>query len=143
MKKYKIPIKYYNIPGGGTHLFVKSKINGIKTFLLIDTGASNSVFDINNPQFKDTKFEIKDDDIQSSGFNSTISNLHTGTINSLRICHLTILNKETIFTPLDYINSLYETIKLPKISGIIGSDFLIEYSAIINLKTNILYLEKK
>ena len=142
MKIYQIPLKVYEIPGGGTHLLVKAKLNNEPNYLLIDTGASNSVFDTNNIAFQDIEFKPKDEDIQSSGFNSAIENLEIGEIKSLKICHFKTNFVEAIFTPLDHINELYSSIKLPNISGIIGSDFLLKHNAIINFKTKILYLEK-
>ncbi len=142
MKKYKVPLKVYEIPGGGTHLLVRSKLNGVYNYMLIDTGASNSVFDTNNSAVKEINLITKEEEMQSSGFNSTIDNLQSGDIKSLKLCHFETNIPDAIFTPLDHINDLYKTIKLPKICGIIGSDFLIKYNSIINFKTKILYLEK-
>jgi hypothetical protein len=142
MKRYKIPIKIYEIPGGGTHLLLKVKINNVSGFLLIDTGASNSVFDSDNSLFNDINFHEKDDEMQSSGFNSAIENLQTGKITSLNICHFKTELPEAIFTSLGHINQLYQSIKLPIIFGIIGSDFLLKFNANIDFKTKILYLEK-
>jgi len=141
MKKYKIPLKVYEIPGGGTHLLVKAKLNGELNYILIDTGASNSVFDTTNSAFENTDFETKEEEVQSSGFNSNIENIQVGEIESLKISHFKTSLSEVIFTPLDHINELYKSIKLPQICGIIGSDFLLKHNGIINFKTRILYLE--
>ncbi len=143
MKTYKIPLKIYEIPGGGIHLLIRAKANNENTFLLIDTGASNSVFDINSLAFKDTEFNTKKDEMQSSGFNSAIENLSSGKIESLSLSHFKTSVPEAIFTSLDHINELYKSIKLPMISGIIGSDFLLKFNAIVNFKIKTLYLEKK
>jgi len=143
MKRYKIPLKIFEIPGGGNHLLVKAKINTIATYLLIDTGASSSVFDIDSESFEQTSIIPVEEDMQSSGFNSSIDNLSTGEIESLKISHFKTKIPLGIFTSLEHVNQLYKSIKLPKISGIIGSYFLIKHNAIINFSTKILSLEKK
>ncbi len=142
MKKYNIPLKICSIDGGGSHILIKASINKIKCFLLIDTGASNSVFDPNSNAFEDTDFEDVENNNQSSGFNSKIENLSTGHIKSLNIGYFRSSETNAIFTSLDYINQLYKSLKLPSISGIIGCDFLIKHKAIIDLSKDIMILEK-
>ena len=142
MKKYNIPLRICNIDGGGKHILIKANINKTKCFLILDTGASNSVFDPNSPAFKDTSFDTLENDNQSSGFNSKIENISTGNIQSLNIGYFRSSEKNAIFTPLNYINQLYKSLKLPHISGIIGCDFLIKHTAIIDLSDNIMVLKK-
>ncbi|MDD2633971.1 MAG: aspartyl protease family protein [Bacteroidales bacterium] len=142
MKLYKTPLKICHIEGGGNHILIKANANKNKCFLLIDTGASNSVFDSNAKAFRDTILADIENDNQSSGFNSKIENLSTGQIKSLNISYFRISEFNAIFTPLDYINQLYQSLNLPIISGIIGCDFLIKYKAIIDLSDNIMVLKK-
>jgi hypothetical protein len=44
---------------------------------------------------------------------------------------------------MDLINSLYKSLNLPVIAGIIGCDWLIENNAIIDFSQQILQIEKK
>ncbi len=143
MKTYKIPLKIYEIPGGGNHLLIKCTINDNKTFMLIDTGASNSVFDPEFEAFTETEMIPVEEEMKSSGFNSTIEKLLIGSINKLKLSHFTTNLPQAVFTSLAHVNSLYKSIKLPYIAGILGCDFLIKHGAIINFHKKILYLEKK
>ena len=45
MKKSTLPIHFIKLNDFGVHLVVKAKINGKIANMLIDTGASNTVFD--------------------------------------------------------------------------------------------------
>lgn len=142
-KKYEVSLIICEIDGGGSHILIKSTINRVKTFLLIDTGASHSIFDCNAKAFCDTKMELIENSGTSSGFNSSIDELYFGDIDSLNISYLRTDLRTAIFTPLDHINDIYKSIKLPVISGIIGCDFLIKYSAIIDFSTSKIMLNKK
>ncbi|MBN2779095.1 MAG: hypothetical protein JXR36_15770 [Bacteroidales bacterium] len=143
MKLHKIPFRICEIEGGGSHILIKANINKVKSNLLIDTGASNSVFDLGSKAFKDNKTLESQSDIRSSGFNSAIENLHIGAIESFSISYFRTSFDYAIFTPLDHINNLYKSMNLPRISGIIGCDFLIKHNAIIDFQQKILQIEKK
>ncbi len=142
-KQYKISFKVCELEGGGAHILVKTIVNKCKSYLLIDTGASNSIFDINNQIFVDNEYDIEGDVNQASGFNSEIQNIKLGNIENLSIGYFRVKNLQTLFTSLEHVNSLYQKMKLPKILGIIGSDFLIKYNAIINFEEKYILLQKK
>jgi hypothetical protein len=143
MKIHEIPFRICEIEGGGSHILIKANINKVKSNLLIDTGASNSVFDISSKAFTNTETLETKNDIRSSGFNSEIENLSVGTIESFSMSYFRTSFEYAIFTPLDHINNLYKSMNLPRISGIIGCDFLIKHNAIIDFRQKILQIEKK
>jgi hypothetical protein len=138
----KIKIHVLNIQGGGFHILIKCKINDISGMLLIDTGASNSIFDLNLENFDKNNLIPLEDEITSSGFNSTIEELYSGEIKNLKIGSFNTQIENAIFTSLDYINALYLSMDLTKILGIIGCDFLFKHKAVIDLSQKYLYLEK-
>ncbi len=141
-KVIKIKTILFELDGGGKHIAVKSTINGKKSVLLIDTGASNSIFDIDNKAFAEVSFSAVNGEGSGSGFNSEIPELSKGVINSLNIGRFKIENENVIFTSMDHINKLYKSLRLPRIAGILGSDFLIKYAAIIDFGQSILLLNK-
>ncbi len=141
-KPIKIKLVLFELDGGGKHIAVRSLINGCKSVLLIDTGASNSIFDIENKAFKETKFSEVKGSGSGSGFNAEIPELSSGVVNTLNIGRLKIENQEAIFTSMEHINLLYKSLKLPIIAGILGSDFLVKYKAILDFETSILLLNK-
>lgn len=140
---YKIRLTLLDIEGGGTHLAVKCKINGIKSVLLIDTGASNSVFDRGSEVFLDTEMLSTDDNGMGSGFNSELPQLVRGKIESIKLGRLNLKNVNGFFTQMDHINDLYSRLKLPRITGILGSDVLLEHNAVIDFGNRVIWFEKK
>lgn len=140
---YKINLTILEIDGGGTHIAVKCRINGKKTVLLIDTGASNSVFDSESDIFLSSEMKSVDDNGMGSGFNSELPQLVRGKIESIKLGRMEIKNLNVFFTPMNHINNLYKKLKLPRITGILGSDLLLEYNAIVDFGKRIVFFEKK
>lgn len=142
-KKIKVKLRILNLDGGGRHIAVNSVINGKRALLLIDTGASNSIFDSNHKAFEDIMLDEIQTEGSGSGFNSEINNLFHGEIEELKISQFKNKNYSVIFTSMAHINKLYKSLNLPVIAGIIGSDFLIENDAIIDFEMRIMSLTKK
>lgn len=143
-KRYiTIKLKVFKLDGGGRHIALKATINGHKAVLLLDTGASNSIFDSWHIAFAETEQKSVKSDGSGSGFNSEITNLMQGEIAELKISRFKQIKIKAIFTPMDHINALYKSLKLPVIAGILGCDWLIENSAIIDFSQQILQIEKK
>ncbi|MDL2261988.1 hypothetical protein LJC11_00610 [Bacteroidales bacterium OttesenSCG-928-I21] len=140
--EYKIKMQVLNIEECGFHLIVKSKINQANGIVLIDTGASNSIFDLNLEGLDKNKLNLIENEHSASGFNSTIENIYLGTIEIFKLGRYKFCVNTAIFTPLDHINSVYQSIGLPNILGIIGCDFLLQYNAIINIEEKYLFLKK-
>ncbi|HOK38936.1 MAG: retropepsin-like aspartic protease [Bacteroidales bacterium] len=133
-KEYRIKLNVLNIRNGGHHFYVNSRINGQKVRLLIDTGASSTVMDRNNPLFENFNFEDADFIDSGSGFNSNISDISVAELDTMIIGRYKIKNFLCLFTPMDHVNELYTFMGFKKIAGILGSDFLLLHKAIIDLK---------
>ncbi len=142
MQYYKSKLKILEIPGGGYHLLINCKLNNQKAILLIDTGASNSIFDKDSDLFANIEFEAVSTENKGSGFNAEISEIHYGEIESLKIGHLEIKNMVFLFTSMNHVNDLYKNYKFPRISGILGCDFLIKQKSIIDLEQEIIFMRK-
>lgn len=130
----KVPIELIELQDKGFHVGVKASINNHNNLLLlIDTGASNSVFDINNEAFSDIEKEDLPTDNISSGFNSNIEHITFGRIEKINLNGYETFVEPALFTSLDHVNSLYQSLDLKPLAGIIGCDFLIKNSVIIDL----------
>lgn len=140
--RYKIKLKKFDLDGGGKHIAVRCKINGSKAILIIDSGASNSIFDLDNETFAECEISDVSDMGIGSGFNSSIPELGKGVISNMIIGRLKLTNFTSVFTPMNHINNLYKELKLPKIAGLLGSDFLFEYNAVIDFENQIMTLRK-
>jgi len=139
----KIKLRMLDLEGGGKHLAVNCRINGKKSVLLIDTGASSSIFDKDNKAFADTSYTDVQGSGSGSGFNSEIQELHLGIIPIINISRFKIENENVVFTSMKHINELYKSLGLPRIAGILGGDILFRHNAVIDFGNQLLLLEKK
>ncbi len=136
-----LAMQYLNLQDKGYHICVNCIINGYKDLtVLIDTGASNSVFDINHKAFLSIEKESLPADNISSGFSASIDNISVGIIDLIEFDDYKTSIEPALFTSLEHVNSVYAELKIEPLAGIIGCDFLKKNKAIINLKKGQLQL---
>lgn len=141
--KVEVPIKLIHIDNDGYHLLIKAVINGKKASLLIDTGASRTVFDINriNQFVTETEFDVNDK--LSTGLGTNTMQSHVLTIKKMRIGDVILQNYPAVLLDLSHVNHSYEQISLKPIDGVLGSDLLKELRAVINYDKKTLKLAAK
>lgn len=127
-----IPIEIIKLEDKSYHIMIEVTINGTtKANLIIDTGASKSVFDKNF--ISDYAHNITEvDDNRSSGINAMINLAHIGYVNEFKIGELILPDFECLMLDLTHINDLYKNYADKFIAGLLGSDFLVAYNAVIN-----------
>ncbi|MCF0207232.1 MAG: aspartyl protease family protein [Bacteroidales bacterium] len=122
-----------NLEGGGKHIFLRCRLNGADSMMLVDTGSSNTIFDSSSPCFADLKFkEIEQK--ESYSVNASIEGVKYGKIDCLSIGDFSTPINKAFFMSLDQVNQLYEKTLGFRIIGIIGSDFLKKHKAIIDFE---------
>lgn len=125
----------------GYHLLIKLKINDQEAVFVIDTGASNTVMDLEASKRFISKEKIKQEGKLSSGLgtnkmSSALSKKQFLEIGKLKFKHpLVILD-------LHHINSSYQSLGYNSIDGVLGCDILVKFNAVINIKTKELILRK-
>ena len=137
----KIPLQAVQLEAEGFHLFINVKLNNKSANLLLDTGASKTVFDVNRiNNFKrksKKKFETLDKLSTGLGTNSMESSFTT--IKKFSISDELILDDFTaILLDMGHVNESYKMLNVQPIDGVLGSDLLMQYKAVINYKTKIL-----
>ncbi len=126
-----IPIQLLELDDQGIHLIIAATINKKTINLIIDTGASKTVFDINLLQ--DYCSFIDDNNIiESKGINSEFLETKKAKIKNIKFGDIEFNNFETVLLDLSNINDIYSEFSDLTIYGLIGGDFLIKYKAIIN-----------
>ncbi|PKP35908.1 MAG: clan AA aspartic protease [Bacteroidetes bacterium HGW-Bacteroidetes-17] len=137
-----IPIEILPIEDDGFHLLIRVKINGKKANLIIDTGASRTVFDetlIKN-YLPDEYDDFETNEKLSTGLGTNTMKSLAFSLKSLKIGDLNIKNYMAVILDLTNINDSYSKLKLPKIHGVIGGDLLSKYNAVIYYKAKKLKL---
>jgi len=121
------------------HLFVSGSINDRKYDLLIDTGASHTIFDTalipEAPVDEAARREIQSAGIHAGELKSSI-----GHIKKFRLGDLKRVNWTVVLIDLTHVNDLYQRFSDKRVAGLIGSDFLLKHKAIIDYKKKELVL---
>ncbi len=137
----KIPIEIISVDNDGHHIITKGKVDNNETYLIIDTGASRSVFNLSVLNIK-----TKEDKIKYQNYYSAVTLTPdeipsaTGIISELQLQELKIYNFEVTLIDLKHINELYRKTTGKEIGGLIGNDLLIKYKAVIDYSNKILLL---
>jgi predicted aspartyl protease len=136
-----IPFKVLNIDNEGFHLLIKLRINRKIAKMIIDTGASKSVFDKGRiEQFvPERNFDVHDK--MSSGLGTNTMQSQTTRIKKMKIGEIEILDYKAVLLDLSHVNQSYEQIGLNSVDGVLGSDILLQYHAIIDYDKKTLKLK--
>ena len=120
------------------HYYLEANINGINGKFILDTGASNSCI----CSSLENNFNIisKETIEKASSATSEISNTKISKGNKIQIGKWE--NKTNLITfDMSHINHALSEKKIGSVSGIIGSDILKKSKAILDYKSNNLYLK--
>ena len=140
--KFIIPLNLIELDDQSYHLLIKASINSIPLNLIIDTGASKTVFDRKILEESLPAHESEIQNIRSSGIMADNIDSKMGIADIFRIGDLELNGYPVVMIDLDAINKLYLKIAGKKIHGLLGSDFLFEWDAIIDYKKLVLILRK-
>jgi predicted aspartyl protease len=138
----KIPIHKIPLDEEGYHLFIDAELNSNPINLLIDTGASKTVFDNSRikKNLKKRKLSFSTSDKLSTGLGTSTMESRSITIDEFSIASLKIKNYNAILLDMAHVNKSYKLMKLKPIDGVLGSDLLMKYKAVIDYHTLILKL---
>lgn len=138
-----IPFKILNIDNEGYHLLIKVTINGKASKLVLDTGASKTVFDKSRITKIIKQKDFEKHDKLSTGLGTNTMESHFTVIKKLKIGKLEINNYKAVLLDLSHVNHSYSQIGLPKIDGVLGSDILNDYKAVIDYEKKVLKMKYK
>jgi len=139
-----IPISLFEIEEDGFHLFIEAEVNGNKALLLVDTGASKTVFDktkiiqLLGLNQEEPEFEPSPHLSAGLGTNTMESNLVT--LDRLQIGDLVLTDFEAVVLDINHVNISYDMLGHSGIDGVLGSDILKLYDAVIYYKKKMLKL---
>jgi hypothetical protein len=134
-----LPIEIITLEEESYHLLIEAKANNMRLNLIIDTGASKTIFDTNtcNNEAGDIKaFEEQ----TTSGINAMIEACYQGSFSTFSLGELALNNFNCTLMDLSHVNKVYAAYFNKSIHGLLGSDFLLKHNAIINYRTRLLTL---
>jgi hypothetical protein len=138
-----IPLQILDIGGEGYHLMIKMWINGKAAQVIVDTGASKTVFDKTAIEkfVQHKKFDKHEHLSSGLGTNTMIS--QTTNLKKVKIGDVVLENYTTVLLDLSHVNNSYSQIGLKPVQGVLGSDILLKYGAIIDYEKKVLKLKYK
>ena len=120
------------------HYLMEAKVNSVSGRFILDTGASNSCVCISlEDKFKVISKESKE---KASSANSEMTHTKISKSNAIQIGKWED-KIDLISFDMNHINNALSQKKVPPIDGILGADILKKTKAILDYKTNRLYLK--
>ena len=141
--KTVIPMKLLKIDADGFHLSIRTRINGKIAHLVVDTGASRTVFDKERIKKYFKKEEITSLEKLSTGLGTSSMQSHQTTIEKFEIGKLILTNYDAILLDLSHVVDSYASIGLKAVEGVLGSDILKKNGALIDYQKKELILRTK
>lgn len=139
--KSTLPLTIQAIENDGYHLLTTVLINSKKALVIIDTGASRSVFDETRIIDFIGHNNLTEHDKLSSGLGTNTMTSKKVMLEKLDLNGLVLNNYEATLLNLHHVNESYQKIGLSPIDGILGGDILTDYKAVIDYKNSKLVLE--
>jgi predicted aspartyl protease len=135
-----LPLTIQAIENDGYHLLTTILINGKNALLIIDTGASRSVFDETRIIDFIGHSNLAEHDKLSTGLGTNTMTSKKVMLETLDLKGLILNNYEATLLNLHHVNESYQKIGLAPIDGILGGDILMDYNAVIDYKNATLTL---
>lgn len=140
----KIPLTVLNLQGDGYHLLIDVQLFDRPFKMVLDTGASKTVLDkktlleagISEDAFQST-------DILSTGLGTNSMESYLIKIPEFQIGAWKTKNFMTAVLDLSTINFAYQQMNLSPVIGVLGSDILLRYAAVIDYKKRCLTLNTR
>ena len=141
-KLFHLPVQFRQIEEDGFHLTVRCRVNGKSCTLLVDTGASRTVFD--NTRIRNFVGDQKLDPNEklSSGLGTNSMETQTTILNKLKFGDLLVEHFTTVLLDLSHVNETYVKMGFAPIDGVLGSDILMQYQATLDYRKKELLLRR-
>jgi hypothetical protein len=133
--KTVVPIELLAIEEDGFHLVINGKLGGEVLRLLVDTGASKTVFDEERLLQLINPVDMKQNDKLSTGLGTNTMESKLVTLPKLEFGELCIRDLMVAVLDLSHVNVSYGEMNIPPLDGVLGGDVLRAYGAEINYKS--------
>ncbi|OOQ56431.1 aspartyl protease family protein [Mucilaginibacter pedocola] len=141
MAKITVPLQMLDLHGDGFHPLLDIQIFD-KTFkVVLDTGASRTAFDRDLLLAANAEADIVSSGRLSTGLGTNSMESATAAISNVHIGDLLIDEIEVAVLDLSTINIAYRELGHPEVLGVIGSDILMKYKAVIDFGKKVLVLK--
>ena len=142
IQQYSVKFKLVVLEPDNYHLVAKATIEGRPLNVIIDTGASHSCFDLTFIRDLLPELSMEDNDGLNVGVGTSDFESKLSTIQNLRLGRFLLKQYDVVLLDMSNINQAYTMMHKLLIHGIIGSDFLMKYQAVIDYGSMVLTLQR-
>lgn len=140
MPRLKLPLEIVEISPASYHIFIECIVNDEKKEILVDTGASQTVFDLRFYQESIVPENVQME-LLTSGIAPGAPDARPGKLRNFGFETCIWENIDALFMDLTHVNSLYQQFIPKDIAGLIGSDFLVKTRAELNYRKRLLIID--
>ena len=141
MTKITIPLQIIDLHDDGFHPLLDIVIFQKNFKVVLDTGASRTAFDHQLLLHANEEALITASERLSTGLGTNSMQSSTAIIENIWIGELLIPSIEVAVLDLSTINIAYRELGHPEVLGVIGSDIMMKYKAVIDFGKKILILK--
>jgi len=141
MTKITIPLQIINLHDDGFHPLLDIVIFQKNFKVVLDTGASRTAFDHQLLLHANEEALITASERLSTGLGTNSMQSSTAIIENIWLGELLIPSIEVAVLDLSTINIAYRELGHPEVLGVIGSDIMMKYKAVIDFGKKILILK--
>lgn len=136
-----IPLNIIDLHGDGFHPVLDIVLFGKSFKVVLDTGASRTAFDHDLLKEANEDAAIVASERLSTGLGTNTMESATAVIENIRIGDMLIAELEVAVLDLSTINIAYQEMGHPQVLGVLGSDVLMKYNAVIDFGKSVLKLK--
>ncbi len=132
--KHRIALKRIDLEADGCHLMLTARWHKVKLRLVLDTGASKTVFDKATIIALFPELELLQSEQQSAGLGTSAMESHLFDLTGLQLGSCQIAGLQAAALDLSHILKSYSEMGELPIQGILGGDILYKYGAKIDYR---------
>ncbi|MBD1363895.1 aspartyl protease family protein [Mucilaginibacter sp. ZT4R22] len=141
MNKISVPLQMIDLHEDGFHPLLDITIFNKPFKVVLDTGASRTAFDHELLLAANEDAPIIASERLSTGLGTNTMQSATAVISNIWIGNLLIPEIEVAVLDLSTINVAYRELGHPEVLGVVGSDILMKYKAVIDFGKKVLVLK--
>jgi predicted aspartyl protease len=136
----RLKIELMPIEEDGFHIFIEAMINGETARLLIDTGASRTVFDEERIKAFLTKknHRFKRFSKLSTGLGTNTMKSHSIILEEFRLGETVFNDYQAVVLNMEHVNQSYQMLGQQQIDGVLGGDLLEHLKVKIDYHKNLI-----
>ena len=131
-----LKIELMAIEEDGYHIFIDALINGGSARLLLDTGASRTVFDEDRIKVFLTKknYRFKKFSKLSTGLGTNTMKSRSIILDEFRLGETVFKDYHAVVLNMEHVNQSYQMLGHKQIDGVLGGDLLQELRAVVDYR---------